>query len=175
MFVVKYSPAFKWLIFLLLPLTIAWKLTATPQGALDRRDRGEVQEKLVEFLNRHQFDVDIEKLLDAPVIHASAGKCQMLIMNVSLDGWQRDLIRGRARTTDRVLYIFQRKAYADQPVWLTATVGFWSRQLQRLGLLRNVPPVIAIIAPRLCNAERLPWDELALTANDNSADLGPDY
>jgi hypothetical protein len=171
-FVVKYSPAFRWSIFLLLPLTIGWKLIVTPEGALDLRDRGEIQEKLVEFLNRHQFDVDIEKLLDAPVIRASTETCQMLIMNVSLDGWQRDLIRGRARTTDRVLFIFRGKVYADQPAWLTAAVGFWSRQLQRLGLLRNVPPVIAVIAPRLCNAERLPWDELALTANDSSADLG---
>lgn len=168
----KYSPAFRRFIFLLLPLTIALKLTVTPDGALNLRDMEEVQEKLVEFLNRNQFDVDIEKLLDAPVIRASTGTCQMLIMNVSLDGWQRDLIRGRARTTDRVLYIFRGKVYAHQPVWLTATVGIWSRQLQRLGLLRNVPPVIAIIAPRLCDAEHLPWTELDLTANNNSTDLG---
>jgi hypothetical protein len=170
-FAVKYSPAFKWCLALLLPLTIAWKLT-TPQGALDRRDSGEVQGKLVEFLIRHQFNIDIEKLLDAPIIRASTGACRMLIMEVSPDGWQRDLIRSRAEATDRVLFIFRGKVYADQPVWLTATVGFWSRQLQRLGLLRNVPPVIAVIAPRLCNVKRLPWDELALTAKDNSADLG---
>ena len=135
-------------------------MTVTPDGALNLRDTEEIQQKLVEFLNRNQFDVDIEKLLDAPVIRASAGTCQMLIMNVSLDGWQRDLIRGGAPTTDRVLYIFRGEVYAHQPVWLTATVGIWSRQLQRLGLLRNVPPVIAIIAPRFCNAERLPWTSM---------------
>ena len=84
----------------------------------------------------------------------------MLIMKVSVDGWQRDLIRNRAQVTDRVLFIFRGKIYTDQPVWLTAAVGWWSKQLQKVGLLRNVPPVIAVIAPRLCNAERLPWDEL---------------
>jgi hypothetical protein len=156
-FVVKYSPAFRWFIVLLLPLTIVWKLTAVSGAALEDK---EVQDRLVEFLNYHQFDVVVEKLLDAPVIRATTGTCQMLLMRVSPDGWQRDLIRGRAQATDRVLFIFRGTVYTDQPVWLTAAVGWWSKQLQKLGLRRNIPPVIAVIAPELCRAERLPWDEL---------------
>lgn len=159
MFDVNYSPAFKWFIALSLPLTIVWKLNAAPEAALELRDR-EVQGKLVEFLNYHQFDVVVEKLLDAPVIRAAIGTCQMLVMKVSPDGRHRDLIRGRAQATDRVLFIFRGTVYTDQPVWLTAAVGWWSKQLQKLGLRRNIPPVIAVIAPELCRAERLPWDEL---------------
>ena len=123
MFVVNYSPAFKWFIALLLPLTIVWKLTAAPDAVLELKD------KLVEFLVNHQFDVVVlEKLMDTmPVIRATTGTCRMLVMKVSPDGWQRDLIRDRAQATDRVFFIFRGKVYTDQPIWLTAAAGWWSR------------------------------------------------
>jgi hypothetical protein len=84
----------------------------------------------------------------------------MLVMEIAPDGWQRDLVRDRAQATDRVFFIFRGKVYPDQPTWLTAADGLWSRQLQRLGLHQDVTPVVAVIASELCNAEKLPWDEL---------------
>ena len=156
MFVVNYSPAFKWFIALLLPLTFVWKLTAAPDVSVELKDR------LVEFLVHHQFDVVVlDEWMDMmPVIRATAGTCSMLVMEVSPDGWQRDLVRDRTQATERVLFIFRGKVYPDQPTWLTAAAGLWSRQLQRLGLRQYVTPVIAVIASELCDAEALPWNEL---------------
>jgi hypothetical protein len=156
-FVVSYSPAFKWFIAALLPLTLAWKLMAAPDPS------SELKDKLVEFLVHHQFDVVVldERNDTMPlVIRAFTGTCRMLVMEIAPDGWQRDVVRDRAEATDRVFFIFRGKVYPDQPTWLTAAAGLWSRQLQRLGLRQDVTPVVAVIASELCNAEKLPWDEL---------------
>ena len=157
MFDVNYSPAFKWFIAVLLPLTIVWKLIAAPHASSN-----ELKDKLVEFLVHHQFNVVVlEEWSDnMPIISASTGRCPMLIMKVSPDGWQRDLVRARAQATGRVFFIFRGKVYPDQPIWLTAAAHLWSRELQKLGLGLHITPVIAVIAPELCSAERLPWDEL---------------
>ena len=156
MFVVNYSPAFKWLLALLLPLTLVWKLTAAPDASLELKD------KLVDFLGNHRFDVVVlEEWMDTmPVIRATTGTCRMLVMKISADGWQRDLIRDHAEATDHVFFIFRGKVYPDQPTWLTAAAGLWSRLLRELGVRRHITPVIAVIAPQLCNAEGLPWEEL---------------
>lgn len=156
MFVVNYSPAFKWFIVLLLPLTLVWKLTAAPDASLELKDQ------LVDFLVNHRFDVAVlEESMDTmPVIRATTGTCRMLVMKISPDGWQRDLIRDHAQPTDRVFFVFRGKVYTDQPTWLTAAAGLWSRLLRELRLRRYITPVIAVIAPELCNAERLPWEEL---------------
>lgn len=157
MFGVTYSPAFKWLIALLLPLTIVWKLTGVPHAS-----SYEIKNKLVDLLIRYQFDVvELKEWSDhMPVISASTGRCRMLIMKVSPDGWQRDLVRARAQGTERVFFIFRGAIYPDQPVWLTAATHLWARELQKLGLRWHISPVIAVIAPELCGAERLPWTEL---------------
>lgn len=156
MFGVKYSLAFKWLVALLLPLTLVLKLAVAPD------DSEELKDKLMEFLVHHQFDViALEEQVDTmPVIRATSGICRMLVMKISYDGWQRDLIHDQARASDRVFFIFRGKIYPNQPTWLTVAVGLWSRLLRELGLSRHITPVIAVVAPGLCNAERLPWEEL---------------
>ena len=92
-----------------------------------------------------------------PVIRATKGTCRMLVMKISPDGWQRDLIRDHAEATDRVFFVFRGNIYPDLPTWLTAAAGLWSRLLRELRLRRHITPVIAVIAPGFCNAERLPW------------------
>jgi hypothetical protein len=156
-FGVNYSIAFKLFIALLLPLTIVWKLTATPHAS----SSDELKDKLVEFLINHQFHVAVlEEWIDyMPIISASNGTCRMLILKVSPDGWQRDLVHARAQNR-RLFFVFRGKIYPDQPIWLTAATYLWSRELQKIGLTLNIAPVIAVIAPELCGAERLPWDEL---------------
>jgi hypothetical protein len=156
-FVVSYSRAFKWFIAALLPLTLVWKLTAAPDPS------SELKDKLVAFLVHHQFDVVVldERNDTMPlVVRATTGACRLLLMEIAPDGWQQDLVRDRAQATDRVFFIFRGQVYPDQPTWLTAAAGLWSRQLQRLGLRQYVTPVVAVIASELCSAEGLPWDEL---------------
>jgi hypothetical protein len=131
-------------------------LAAAPDTSLELKD------ELVEFLFSHRFDVAVldESMDSMPVIRATKGTCRMLVMKISPDGWQRDLIRDHAEATDRVFFVFRGNLYPDLPTWLTAAAGLWSRLLRELRLRRNITPVIAVIAPELCNAERLPWQEI---------------
>ena len=72
-FDVNYSPAFKWFIALLLPVTIVWKLTAIPHAS-----SYELKDKLVEFLINHQFDVVVlEEWIDyMPRCRSSRSCCR---------------------------------------------------------------------------------------------------
>ena len=76
----NYSPAFKWFIAVLLPLTIVWKLIAAPHASSN-----ELKDKLVEFLVHHQFNVVVlEEWSDnMPIISASTGRCPMRLVRPS--------------------------------------------------------------------------------------------
>ena len=151
-----YSPALKWSIALLLPLTIAWKLTVRPD------DSSDLTNKLVEFLNRLQFEAVVadSMLDDMPVIRATRGDCSMLVIKSSPHGWDRDLIRQLAPEAAGVFVIFRGGIYAEQPTLLTLISYLWSNFLRELGLLRHATPVIAVAASSTCNAQSLPWNEL---------------
>jgi hypothetical protein len=156
-FGVNYSRAFKWaVIALLLPLTLLWKVAASTEEPFELKD------KLVAFLVDHKYDVVTldEQIEHTPVLRATADKCRMLVMEVSPDGWQRDLVRSRAQASDDVFFILRGKVYGDQPIWLTVGTGLWSRVMQKLRLYRYTTPVVAVIASEPCHAEQLPWIEL---------------
>ena len=152
----SYSPALRWFIALLLPLTLAWKLTV----GLD--DTSELKNKIVEFLVQHQFDVAVtEEIVEGmPTIHATREACRMLISKTSPYGWRRHMISELATATDRIFIVFRGKVYTEQPTWLTLVTHLWSRFLREMGFVRNTTPVIAVVATAPCDAERVPWDEL---------------
>jgi hypothetical protein len=153
---VSYSPGFKLLILVVLPLTFVWKLTAGSE------DSTELKNKLVAFLVRQQFDVAVlEDWNDnMPIIRATAGACRLEIAKTSPDGWHNDLLRARAAANDDVFTIFRGKVYVDQPTWLTASYALISKLFQRMGLAQDIAPVLRVIARAHCNAEHLPWQEL---------------
>ena len=64
------SPALKWFIALLLPLTLGWKLTVRPD------DPSELIDSLVEFFARHHFDILVteDSMGQSPAIQATAGE-----------------------------------------------------------------------------------------------------
>jgi hypothetical protein len=49
---VNSSPAFKWLVIVLVPLTLGWKLLG------EERTSSEAKVDIIEFLSRHEFDLD---------------------------------------------------------------------------------------------------------------------
>jgi DNA-binding transcriptional LysR family regulator len=155
---VSYSPALRWFIALLLPLTLAWKLTI----GLD--DSNELKNRIVELLVQHQFDVVVteEVVEDMPTIRATSEACRMLISKASPSGWRRHMISELAAATDRTFIVFRGMVYTEQPTWLTLVIHSWSRVLRKLGFVRNTTPVIAVVATVPCDAERLPWDELGI-------------
>ncbi len=153
----SYSRALKWFVALLLPVTLAWKLTVVPE------DPNELREKIVEFLVQHQFDVFISEEIsedDMPAILASKEACRMLILKSSPNGWRRHIISELTAATDQVFIVFRGMVYAEQPVLLTLGTHLGSRILRKFGLRTYTTPVIAVVAPAVCDVKGLPWYEL---------------
>jgi hypothetical protein len=153
---VNCSPALKWFIVLLLPLTLALKVTVGPDEAND------LELEVVKFLRNQRFDVTStsEKMNYMPIIHATSGSCRVLVAKIFSDGSSRDLIGHLATVNDRVFIVFRGRVYAQQPILLTVVYYLWSRFLRELKLVRHITPVLAVVATTSCDAEHLPWDAL---------------
>ena len=150
----SFSPALKWSIALLLPLTLAWKLTVGPDESAQRN------KSIIEFLVRQKFEAVETDLNGMLAIRAAAGMCRILVLRASPIGSDGDLIRDLAAATDRIFTIFRGRVYAEGPNWLIMLGHLKSRFLHRLGLVHHVSSVIAVVASASCDAEQLPWDEL---------------
>jgi hypothetical protein len=153
---VKYSPALRWsiLILLLLPLTIAWKLAIKPENPI------EIQDAIIEFLASQKFDVTVTQgpMDHMPIIEASSASCSLRVMRVSPFGDEANFVHSFAGSTDHIFFVFRRSLYTQQPVRLTTASYLWFRFLFKLGLVSRTPPVIAVASS--CNAEQLPWSVL---------------
>ena len=152
----SYSPALKWFVALLLPMTLAWKLT------LGLEDPNELKKRIVEFLVQHHFDVAISEEIveDMPAIQASREGCRMLVWKTSPNGWRQVMISELTAATDQTFVVFRGIVYTNQPTWLTLTTHLWSRFLRKLGLRHDTIPVIAVKASANCDVESLPWQKL---------------
>jgi hypothetical protein len=152
---VKYSPALRWSLLILLPLTIAWKLAVKPADPI------EVQDAIVAFLANQQLDITVtsETTYDMmPIIEANSDSCRLRVAKVSPVRDQMNFVRRLGGSTDNIFFVFRRAVYAQQPFRLTAVSYFWFRFLLELGLVSRIPPVIAVVSS--CNAEQLPWSVL---------------
>jgi hypothetical protein len=174
---VRSSPAFKWFVLLLLPLTLAWKVAVRPAGTNQLNEgEKEAQRRVAEFLMRQHFVVTVSDSVEEgrPTIVASAGPCRIQIAKSPAVGWDRDLVRRYATPADEVFVVFRGRVYAEQPTWLTTSDYLWARLRRELGLGGEASLVLALIATRSCDAERLPWNELglALQAPGDTATAG---
>jgi hypothetical protein len=145
---------------LLLPLTLGWKVFVHSNDSSDPNETSEA--KVAGFLVSHQFSlVGMEKMTgEMPVVRATAGACRMLVALASPRGWHRDMLRTLAEPSDRTFVVFRGSVYSEQPMFLTITYFLWSKFLSQLGLKVNARPVLAVIATKDCDAERLPWRDL---------------
>jgi hypothetical protein len=104
---VRSSPAFKWLVIALVPLTFGWKLvggeTTTSESKIDTP----------EFLSHHGFEVTKRTLGDVSFSDATAGGCRMIVVEVSPDGWSRDIIRQIVGTTEHQFFVFRGSTYTE--------------------------------------------------------------
>jgi hypothetical protein len=152
------SPAPKWLIAVLLPLTLGWKLTVHPD------DPTELNDSLIEFFARHHFEVLVTEdgmgLWQSPVIQATASACRLLAGKISSDGDDWQLTQRLVAPTNHIFVVFRGRVYPAQPTSLTAFSELWSRFLRETGLARHQTSVIAVVASTTCAAEQLPWYEL---------------
>jgi hypothetical protein len=161
----RSSPVLKWSIALLLPLTLAWKVAVRPADPAELVAREKAtQRKVAEFLGRQHFVVNIVASAEEgqPSIQASAGACRLLVAKSPPLGWDRELIRRYATTPgDRVFVVFRGQVYREQPTFLTVSDFLWTRLRRELGFKVDAAPVLAVVAGSMCDAERLPWNELA--------------
>jgi hypothetical protein len=151
---VKHSPALKCSVAILLPLTIGWKLAVVPENPI------EIQNAIVQFLTKQQFDVRItdESMEYMSVINARSRLCELRVARVSPLGYEAALIRQANDMNGRTFYVFRGTIYPEQPVRLTIASYLWFRFLRELRLVSRVPPVLAVTTS--CEAEQLPWHTL---------------
>jgi hypothetical protein len=158
---VSCSPAFKWLVLLMLPITLSLKLAARPRVDLHELNDKQVQLRVAEFLFRQHFTVISSEAIaeGRPIIQATAGACRMVVAKSPAIGSDHDVIRHLATSEDRIFVVYRGKVYADQPTWLTVFDFLWDRFRRELGLSAQAAPVLAIIARPNCGAEQLSWNE----------------
>jgi hypothetical protein len=154
---VNFSPVLKWVVPLLLLISLGWK------SAIRIDYSSNLEDKIRSFLARNHFFVTVseELIRDHRTFRASKPACQMLVTEISHRGWERDAINSRATVVEQVFIVFGGKIYAEQPTWRTASDFLWYKLLSELGLKVRPTPLLAVIATKSCDAERLPWYELA--------------
>jgi hypothetical protein len=154
---VSFSHVFKWLLLLLLLLSLGWK------SVIQIDYSNNFEDKMRSFFIRNHFMVTVseELIKDHRTFRATKAACLMLVTGVSHRGWERDLMNKVATAREQVFIVFAGKIYAEQPTWLTVLDFLWYKVLSELGFKVFPTPVIAVIATKSCDAERLPWYELS--------------
>jgi hypothetical protein len=136
--------------------SISWKIAVSSDSADNRALN------LADFLKRNHFDVaETDQTVNyLPILRARRASCSLLVVRLSPNGSDRDLLRRLVAGSDRVFVVFGGKVYTQQPVWWAVVDDIWTRHLRELGLSKRVAMVIAVAADTSCEAERLPWDQL---------------
>ena len=154
---VSYSPAFKWFLILLVPITLAWKLTVPGRVPIESATT-----KAVEMLVRQHFNVALVKGAPwEPALRATSGACRILVTNASPIAWERTFTSNHATSDDDVFVVFGGRIYSQHPTWLTVTNFLWFRLRHELGFNVQPTPILTVVANKNCQAERLPWKELS--------------
>ena len=153
----KCSPALKWALVLLLPLSIGWKLTLRPDDPFEPKDA------IVEFLTQQQYSVVVtsEIINDMYVIGARSDECRLLVAKGLPLRNSIDQVQYIATPNDRTFIVFRGITYEKQPVLLTVASYLWFRFLGALGSGSHIPLVLAVVSSCSAeHAEQLPWNAL---------------
>jgi len=151
---VSFSPALKLLLAVFLPLTLFWKLTVKA----DNSDHPE--DDVIAFLARQGFPEVVTEDLNFRGIRAVNGTCHMRIIMPSYYGAHRDIIRDLITADETLMFVHEGRVYREQPILLTVSAELWARALRKMGLAGRHMSVLAVVAQRQCEADRLPWDQL---------------
>jgi hypothetical protein len=144
------------LLIILLSLTLGWKVAAVKPTRMGSKI------DIAAFLSRHGFRITEQIVITGlPVVAAAAGACRLKIVEVSPDGWTRDIVRYHIAPSERQFVLFRGRIYTEQPTWLTISYYWWTRSLRQIGLGILDVPVFVVSSTASCDAERLPWNELS--------------
>ena len=150
----SFSPALKLLLAVFLPLTLFWKLT------VNAGNNDHPEDDVIAFLARQGFHEIVTDDLNFRGIRAVNGTCHMRIIMPSYYGADRDIIRDLVTADETLMFVHQGRDYQQQPILLTVSAELWARALRKMGLAARHMPVLAVVAQRQCEADRLPWDQL---------------
>ena len=149
----NYSPGFKWLLALLIPATLGFKLITSLGESAPLADR------VTTFLEMEGFSIASNKVIVFNnVIVAVKKECRILFAPVS-DTLSDELIKTMVDQTDRIVFIFHGEVYDKIPNWTTAADRIFSRIITRLGLHRPSPTIRVAASPQ-CEIGKIPWDKL---------------
>jgi hypothetical protein len=151
---VSFSPALKLLLAVLLPLTLFWKLSVKADNG------GRPEDDIIAFLERQGFREIVTEDLNFRGIRAVNGACRMRVEMPSYYGAHRDMIRNLVTADDILFFVHRGSVYQEQPILLTVSAELWGRALRKVGFADRHTPVLAVVAQRRCDADRLPWEEL---------------
>ena len=171
---VRYSRGFKFSVILLLLITLGLKLaarSAIPPALTEKQ----IQLRVADFLVRQHFAVTVAEVAEEgkPSVSATSAWCRMVVIQSPALGYQEDALRRYATADDQVFVVFAGKVYREQPTWLTVSDALWARFRRELGFNAQASPVLGVVAGRNCQADRLPWRDLA--TNQAALPVSPGY
>jgi len=151
---VKFSPALRLFLVVLLPLTVGWKLTMPSDNS------DEVNNSIVEFLKRNQFSAVVTREVDETyVVSGRSADCRLFVTKVLPLGKARDQVQHLASPSDRTFVVYRGKIFGEQPRLRTIVDFFLSKFLSAVRVISEVPPVLAVVSS--CDAAtQLPWNQL---------------
>jgi hypothetical protein len=137
------------------PLKIAAGTAAEP------RDPESLNRRIVAFLQSERFTVEPFDGMKGPFIEARSARCRLGVTEALPQGWNRDGLQRLVPQGDRLFFVYDGAVYRDLPTHRTAIRYQWTRLARATGLDLSWRPGLAVTASPGCDAERLPWSELA--------------
>jgi hypothetical protein len=159
---VNYSLGFRFVVGILIPLTIGWKIVVPSHVGR------EMNGTLISFLTRNNLEIiahddlvdDDILTTEVPLIQARRGQCDIWIARLNSDGTNRQLIASHFSNVPLRFVVYQGAIYKEQPVYRTSAAFVLSRVLGQVGLIMKAAPSIVVYSNAYCDAENLPWTEL---------------
>lgn len=148
------------LVFLLL---IAGSLTAkTAVFVAQSAAKSEVTDNVSTFLTARGFLLSHAPPRSAPAwIIGTRGACRVRIADVAAEGWTRTIAAEQA-TDDRLLFAFDGRFYAKQPVWRTRLEKYRRRLLRYFGVSQPPLAVRVLTVSKGCPADTIRPTDAAL-------------
>ena len=153
------SPAVKILWAAAILATVPLKIAAGTAG--DPREPERLQQGIVAFLNQNGFAVAPFDAAEGPFIQATAPGCRLGVTEALPQGWNRDGLRLLLPNGDRLFFVYDETIYSELPTLRTAIRYQITRLARAVRIDAPWMPSLAVTASSGCDAEHLPWAELA--------------
>ena len=114
------------------------------------------------FFERNGFDVAGETTYAGrPALLVSRGPCLLYSIPVAQQGWHQAIVR-QSMTGEQYLWFATRGAATMniQPRWAPLIEYYFNKALRYVGIARQYPPVLALVASNNCDIHSLPWNSL---------------